>query len=62
MIRPSSADAAEHNAIVLDLLRERGMTTLIKSKSMLTDECAMRDHLESAFRSTIAVLEGPGLT
>jgi len=41
-----AATAEEHNAIVHQLLSERGMTTLIKSKSMLTDECAMRDYLE----------------
>ncbi|UVK53630.1 lactate utilization protein [Mesorhizobium sp. AR02] len=41
-----AADAGEHNEIVLSLLSERGVTTLVKSKSMLTDECAMRAHLE----------------
>jgi len=41
-----AADAREHNEIVFSLLSERGMTTLVKSKSMLTDECAMRAHLE----------------
>ncbi|SDV50348.1 lactate utilization protein B [Chitinasiproducens palmae] len=41
-----AADAEEHNAIVHRLLSERGMTTLVKSKSMLTDECAMRAYLE----------------
>lgn len=38
-------DGAEHNAIVLGILRERGAKTLIKSKSMLTEECGMREHL-----------------
>ena len=38
-------DAAEHNAIVLSILREAGATTLIKSKSMLTEECGMREYL-----------------
>ena len=28
------------------IMSERGTTTLVKSKSMLTDECAMRDYLE----------------
>ncbi|MGI4862212.1 MAG: lactate utilization protein B [Janthinobacterium lividum] len=41
-----AADAEEHNAIVHRLLTERGMTALVKSKSMLTDECRMRDYLE----------------
>lgn len=39
--------AEEHNEIVYQLLSERGMTGLVKSKSMLTDECAMRPYLES---------------
>src|ERR1700691_3106153 len=34
-----AADAAEHNRIVHGILKERGAKTLIKSKSMLTDEC-----------------------
>ena len=39
-------DAAEHNQIVLDP-RAHGATTLVKSKSMLTDECEMRPFLEN---------------
>jgi L-lactate dehydrogenase complex protein LldF len=39
-------DAAEHNQVVHDLLAARGATTLVKSKSMLTDECDMRPFLE----------------
>jgi L-lactate dehydrogenase complex protein LldF len=39
-------DAAEHNQIVLDILSSRGVTTVVKSKSMLTDECEMRPFLE----------------
>jgi L-lactate dehydrogenase complex protein LldF len=39
-------DAAEHNDIVHRLLAERGVTLLVKSKSMLTDECEMRPYLE----------------
>jgi L-lactate dehydrogenase complex protein LldF len=41
-----AVDAAEHNRIVHDLLHERGARTLVKSKSMLTDECEMREYLE----------------
>jgi L-lactate dehydrogenase complex protein LldF len=41
-------DAAEHNAIVLDLLQRRGAKTLIKSKSMLTEECGLRADLAKA--------------
>ncbi|MCX5542609.1 lactate utilization protein B [Paraburkholderia sp. CNPSo 3076] len=39
--------AEEHNEIVFRILSERGMTALVKSKSMLTDECEMRPYLES---------------
>ena len=39
-------DAAEHNQIVYDIMAARGATTLVKSKSMLTDECEMRPFLE----------------
>jgi L-lactate dehydrogenase complex protein LldF len=41
-------DAAEHNAIVLDLLQRHGAKTLIKSKSMLTEECGLRADLAKA--------------
>jgi L-lactate dehydrogenase complex protein LldF len=39
-------DAAEHNQIVHDIMAARGATILVKSKSMLTDECEMRPFLE----------------
>lgn len=47
-------DAAEHNRIVSDILRDHGATLLVKSKSMLTEECGMRPHLEA---QGIAVIE-----
>jgi L-lactate dehydrogenase complex protein LldF len=34
-------DAAEHNQIVYDILTKHGARTLVKGKSMLTDECEM---------------------
>jgi L-lactate dehydrogenase complex protein LldF len=40
-------DAAEHNAIVHRLLVERGVTRLVKSKSMLTEECKLNPYLEA---------------
>jgi L-lactate dehydrogenase complex protein LldF len=40
-------DAAEHNAIVHRILSERGVTKLVKSKSMLTEECHLNPYLES---------------
>lgn len=41
-----AANAQEHNEAVYQIMSARDMTTLVKSKSMLTDECAMRDYLE----------------
>jgi L-lactate dehydrogenase complex protein LldF len=42
-----AADAAEHNAIVHGLLAERGVKLLVKSKSMLTEECHLNPYLEA---------------
>ncbi|MCI0332252.1 MAG: lactate utilization protein [Planctomycetes bacterium] len=39
-------DAAQHNAIVTDILRRHGATRVVKSKSMLTEECGLNPHLE----------------
>jgi L-lactate dehydrogenase complex protein LldF len=39
-------DAAEHNQVVFDILSSHGARTLVKAKSMLTDECDMRPFLE----------------
>ena len=41
-------DAGEHNRIVEEILERHGATTLIKSKSMLTEECGLREHLTAA--------------
>jgi L-lactate dehydrogenase complex protein LldF len=38
-------DAEEHNRIVLDILNSHGAKTLIKSKSMLTEECGFREFM-----------------
>lgn len=40
-------DAAEHNAIVLSLLQAHGVRRVVKSKSMLTEECQLNPHLEA---------------
>ncbi|MFT3827226.1 MAG: lactate utilization protein B [Chitinophagaceae bacterium] len=40
-----AADAAEHNAIVHKLLSENGVTKIVKSKSMLTEECHLNEYL-----------------
>jgi L-lactate dehydrogenase complex protein LldF len=39
-------DAAEHNETVLDILRRHGVRRLVKSKSMLTEECHLNPFLE----------------
>lgn len=39
-------DALEHNQIVLRLLRERDVRRVVKSKSMLTEECGLNPFLE----------------
>ena len=39
-------DASEHNQVVLQILEARSARTLVKAKSMLTDECEMRPFLE----------------
>ncbi len=41
-----AADAAEHNAIVVSLLRLHGVDKIVKSKSMLTEECHLYAFLE----------------
>jgi L-lactate dehydrogenase complex protein LldF len=42
-----AADAEEHNRIVHELLSARGVTRLVKSKSMLTEECGLNPYLEA---------------
>jgi L-lactate dehydrogenase complex protein LldF len=39
-------DAAEHNEIVYRILADHAVTRLVKSKSMLTEECDMNPYLE----------------
>ena len=40
-------DAAEHNRIVHGILSDHGAKSLIKSKSMLTEECGLRHYMAS---------------
>lgn len=40
-----AADADEYNAIVLDILRQHNVRKVVKSKSMLTEECHLNQHL-----------------
>lgn len=39
-------NASEHNRLVFDLLVERGVTRVVKSKSMLTEECGLNPFLQ----------------
>src|ERR1700761_82718 len=39
-------DAHEHNQIVYDILTSQGAQTVVKAKSMLTEECELRPFLE----------------
>ncbi len=41
-------DAKEANAYVLNLARQKGIERVVKSKSMLTEEIGLREHLERA--------------
>jgi L-lactate dehydrogenase complex protein LldF len=40
-----AADAEEHNRIVLGIMQAAGATSLVKSKSMLTEECHLNPYL-----------------
>lgn len=40
-------DAAHHNEIVLGILRDHDTHKIVKSKSMLTEECGLNHHLEA---------------
>lgn len=41
-----AADAQEHNAIVHGILAKHNVKKIVKSKSMLTEECGLNPHLE----------------
>ena len=42
-----AADAKEHNQIVLSILKKHSIGQMVKSKSMLTEECHLNDFLEA---------------
>ena len=42
-----AADAEEFNSIVLGILQDHGVRKMVKSKSMLTEECGMNPFLEA---------------
>ncbi|HEY0055665.1 MAG TPA: lactate utilization protein B [Pedobacter sp.] len=41
-----AADAKEHNDIVYSILKKHGINQMVKSKSMLTEECHLNEFLE----------------
>lgn len=41
-----AADGAEHNRIVKSILDKHGVTQIVKSKSMLTEECRLNEYLK----------------
>jgi len=41
-----AADAKEHNEIVLSILRQQKVNQMVKSKSMLTEECHLNEYLK----------------
>lgn len=41
-----AADAKEHNEIVYNILARHGAKSIVKSKSMLTEECHLNEHLK----------------
>ncbi|HEY8396328.1 MAG TPA: lactate utilization protein B [Flavihumibacter sp.] len=40
-----AADAAEHNAIIHQIIKANGVQGIVKSKSMLTEECHLNEYL-----------------
>ncbi len=43
-----ASDAEEFNNIILDIARDNKVNKIVKSKSMLTEECGLNPHLENA--------------
>lgn len=41
-----AATAEEHNRIIHDIIKKNGITRIVKSKSMLTEECHLNHYLE----------------
>lgn len=41
-----AATADEHNAIVHEIIKKKNVTQIVKSKSMLTEECHLNEYLE----------------
>jgi L-lactate dehydrogenase complex protein LldF len=43
-----AADAVEHNQVILDIIRRNNISRIVKSKSMLTEECHLNPFLAEA--------------
>lgn len=41
-----ASDAKEHNAIIHNIIRKHGIEKIVKSKSMLTEECHLNEYLQ----------------
>jgi L-lactate dehydrogenase complex protein LldF len=41
-----AADAAEHNRIIHEIISRNGIRRMVKSKSMLTEECGLNEYLQ----------------
>lgn len=48
-----AADAAEHNEIVYNIIRQHGFRRIVKSKSMLTEECHLNEFLRQRGIETV---------
>ena len=42
-----AADAADHNRIIHEIIRRHGIQRMVKSKSMLTEECGLNEYLHA---------------
>ena len=42
-----AADAADHNRIIHEIIRRNGIQRMVKSKSMLTEECGLNEYLHA---------------
>lgn len=48
-----AADAAEHNRIVFDIIQKNKVSRIVKSKSMLTEECGLNEFLHAKGIETV---------
>lgn len=48
-----AADGAEHNRIIFDIIRKNNIQKIVKSKSMLTEECGLNEYLHEKGIETV---------